>query len=533
MDCTATSIPYSCTGYFSSLLIDYISGNEKLQPFYTHSTTIKGIQQAIEQRQFSPAGRQALITLLQQQYAGITLSPKQQQNLQWLQEDNTFTICTAHQPNIFTGPLYFIYKIIHAIKLADVLNGKLTAQKFVPVYYMGSEDADLDELGYIFTDGYRRQWQTKQTGAVGRMKADAALQEIITGMHGQLSVLPFGNEILQLTAQCYASGSTIEQATFKFVHALFQQFGLIILLPDRAGVKKQFAPVIEKELLTGFSQKAVQHTMANFPAEYKIQAAGREINLFYLTDTARERIVLNDGRYSINNTSISFSKDEILQELQQHPERFSPNVILRPVLQETILPNIAFIGGGGEIAYWLELKAVFTAANTPCPVLIARNSFLLLEKKYNQQAEKLGLTDSDLFKTSTDILTTLVKRNGHFAEGLIPEKKQLSTIYEALKKTAAATDTTLIRHINAIEQKALDKIDTLEQKLLKAVKRKFETEQQQVQKIKEVLFPNGSLQERTENFMPFYARYGAAFIQMIYSHSLTLEQEFCIIRINA
>jgi bacillithiol biosynthesis cysteine-adding enzyme BshC len=533
MDCTATSIPYSETGYFSSLLIDYINGSEKLQPFYKHSPDIKGIQQAITQRNFSNKSRQALVNIVQQQYNDIALSEKQLHNLQLLQQANTFTVCTAHQPNIFTGPLYFIYKIIHAIKLADVLNQALPQQKFVPVYYMGSEDADLNELGYIYTDGLKRQWQTKQTGAVGRMKVDAALLQLVTDIKGQLTVLPFGNEIVQLIEQCYTTGTTIEQATFKLANALFAKFGLLVLLPDSAAVKKQFAPVIEKELLTGFSNKAVQQTMAAFPTEYKIQAAGRAINLFYLTDTARERIILNDGAYSINNSSITFTTDEILKELQQHPEKFSPNVILRPLLQETILPNIAFIGGGGEIAYWLELKGVFDAAEVPYPVLIVRNSFLLIEKKYSQLAAKLQLSDKALFETVSTVITELVKRKGHFKDGLAEEKKQLNAIYEVLKKKAAATDSTLIQHINAIEKKALAKIDALEHKLLKAAKRQFDTEQKQLQKLKEALFPNGSLQERTENFMPFYARHGAALLDVLYNYSLSTEQQFCIVRINA
>lgn len=532
MNYTATYLPYSATGYFSKMLSDYIGQDKKLSPFYNYPVSTEGIKASIAARKKINTNRSLLVTVLKEQYKGLTLTKQQEENINKLADENTFTTCTAHQPNIFTGPLYFIYKILHAVKLADNLCKEIPGAHFVPVYYMGSEDADLDELGHIYIEGEKKEWKTKQTGAVGRMKVDKALLQMIEQLSGQITVQPHGNDIIAVMRECYKEGITIEQATFKLVNNLFAKYGLLVLLPDNAVLKNEFAPVIEKELLSGFSAQAVQETMSAFPVEYKVQAAGRDINLFYLTDTARERIVLENEKYLVNNTSLEFSKDEILVELKKHPERFSPNVILRPVFQETILPNIAFIGGGGEIAYWLELKKVFEAAGAPYPMLITRNSFLLVEKKYKALAEKLKLNDVDLFKPAPAIINELVKRESKLQLNLANEKQQLSALYEKLKTISGDIDTTLVQHTEALQVKALKRIETLEKKLLKAEKKKFEAEQRHVQVLKQQLFPNNSLQERIENFMLFYAKWGSGFMDMLYDKSLVLEQQFCIIDIE-
>src|SRR5882762_9283056 len=164
MNTTAQLLPYSNTDFFSTIITDYISGSNLLQPFYKHSVTIEGIKAAIEERKKYSTNRKALVAVLQKQYAGFTLTAKQQFNIEQLNNENCFTITTAHQPNIFTGHLYFIYKILHTVKLAEELTLKMPGSNFVPVYYMGSEDADLEELGHIFINGEKQEWQTGQTG---------------------------------------------------------------------------------------------------------------------------------------------------------------------------------------------------------------------------------------------------------------------------------------------------------------------------------------------------------------------------------
>jgi len=366
-------------------VIDYLNAAEQLQPFYNYPVSLQGIQQSIEARKQFNTNRHLLVDALTTQYNGVNLSASQQNNLNLLLSENTFTITTAHQPNIFTGPLYFIYKILHAAKLSAELKQQLPQYDFVPVYYMGSEDADLDELGFINLNGEKLIWQTHQTGAVGRMQVDKAFIKLIETIHGQLGVEQYGNTLIDLFKQYYTEGKTIQQATLALVNHLFADYGVLVVVPDNALLKKQFQSVVEKELTEQFSHQAVEATIHQLSKHYKVQAGGRDVNLFYLIDDKRERIEISNVKFQISNLKISWTKDEILTELENHPERFSANVILRGVFQETILPNIAFIGGGGELAYWLELKKVFEAVNVPYPMLIVRNSFLIIN---HNQSEK-------------------------------------------------------------------------------------------------------------------------------------------------
>ena len=163
-------------------------------------------------------------------------------------------------------------------------------------------------------NGQKYEWKTEQTGAVGRMKVDKALLQLIELFSGQLTVLPHGKAIVDLMRSCYILNNTIEQATLKLVNELFASFGLLVLLPDSRKLKQAFIPVMEKELLEGFSHKAVEETVAALPSKYKAQASGREINLFYLNDSSRERIEMFNGQWSIVNSDKIFSKEEILKE---------------------------------------------------------------------------------------------------------------------------------------------------------------------------------------------------------------------------
>ncbi len=527
MNTTAQFISYSSTGFFSTIISDYISGNELLKPFYNHPVSVDGIKAAIEERKKYPTNRKLLADVLKNQYAHESLSPRQQLNIEQLNNDNCFSITTAHQPNIFTGHLYFVYKILHAVKLAEELQLQIPGNHFVPFYYIGSEDADLEELGEVTISGKKYTWQTKQTGAVGRMKIDKAFIGLIDAIEGQLSVETFGNEIVSLVRKIYTLNKTIEQATFEIVNSLFASYGLLILMPDNAVLKNEFAGVIKKELEEQFSHKAVTQTMGSFPAQYKVQAAGRELNLFYLKEDSRERIVKEGSEFKVQSSK--FSETEMLDELHFYPERFSPNVILRPVFQELVLPNIAFIGGGGELAYWLELKKVFEAVGVPYPVLVLRNSFMLVNKKAAQKIAALQLTATSFLKPTHELMLQLVQQSSLLQLQLTQEKEELAHLYQKIKQVAVAVDVTLQQHAEALFTTANKKITRLEKKMLLAEKKKFEAQQRQVEKIKELLFPCGNLQERVDNIMPYYAYYGPAFIQTLYEHSAGLQQEFCII----
>ena len=402
----------------------------------------------------------------------------------------------------------------------------------MPVYYMGSEDADFDELSFINIDGKKYQWQTNQAGAVGRMKVDKALIALIDEMYGQLGVQPYGNELTDIFRKCFTENKTIQLATLELVNELFGEYGLIVLIPDNARLKKIFIPVVEKELREQFSHKAVEETGRALQQHYKLQATGRDINLFFLSDDKRERIEKNNGTYSVHAAGIHFSEDEIIQKLHTAPECFSPNVILRGAFQESILPNIAFIGGGGEIAYWLQLKGVFDAVGIPYPVLVLRNSFILAEEKYQQKIKNLGIEINDLFLNENDLMNKIVLSRTENRTSLATEIEKLHSLYETISQIAAGTDKTLANHTAALHTKAAAKLKGLEKKMLRAEKRKYATEKESLQKIMEHLFPGNNLQERSENISSLYARYGREIFTIILKYSQGLKQEFGVISLE-
>ncbi len=351
----AEAVPYRSTNAFSAIVSDYVEGGAGLQPFYSAAPTIEGIRETIERKEKQVLHREVLVAALQEQYRQVKADQTVSDNITALGAATTFTVCTAHQPNLFTGPLYFIYKIIHAIKLADKLSQALPQYRFVPVYYMGSEDADLDELNHTFVQGKKYQWDTDQKGAVGRMLADKKLIGLIDELDSHIGRSPQGRDLVQLFRESYKEGSSIQDATFRIVHALFADYGLVVLIPDAPLLKGLMRPLFEEELFSGKSSEIVAKTSAQLGKNYTVQAHPRDINLFYLKDNIRERIEKDGAHFNVVNTAISFTEVSLRQELTDHPERFSPNVILRGLYQETILPNIAFIGGGGELAYWLQL----------------------------------------------------------------------------------------------------------------------------------------------------------------------------------
>jgi len=530
MDCISTRMPYRQTNAFTKLILDYLDGDKKLTPFFEHPPSLQGVRQAIEKRKKYPVDRNTLAEELNRWYQTVDPSAAVTTNIKLLGQQNTFTVTTAHQPNIFTGPLYSVYKILHVIRLAEHLNESLPQYKFVPVYYMGSEDADLDELGHVYINGEKYTWETKQTGAVGRMKVDKELVKLIQRIEGQVAVEPHGDEILSLIKDCYKEGTTIQEATFRLVNALFGQYGLIVLIPDSAAFKKQMIPVFEDDLLNQSASGIVESTAQELEAAgYKVQANPREVNLFYLKDNTRERIIKQDSSFRIQHSKTTFTREEIVKELSEHPERFSPNVILRGLYQETILPNLVFIGGGGETAYWLQLKALFDNYKVPFPVLVLRNSFLLIEKKWAQLIAKLNFLPEDFFMEEQQLMNKLVQRESKQVLKLNGNLSAVEQLYESFKQQAAAVDITLEKHTEALKVQSLKRLQELEKKMLRAERRKFSDQQRQVHWIKEQLFPQNGLQERIDNFIPYYARRGKDFIHMLYKNSLSLEQEFVIL----
>ena len=530
MDNSFTYVPYPETGYFSRLVNDYVSDDPNIQPFYQYTPDAAGLDKAIEDRSRFPVNRQALVTSLKRQYENLPKYDKTEQNIALLVNENTFTVCTAHQPNLLTGYLYFIYKILHAIKLAEQLKAQYPDKHFVPVYYMGSEDNDIEELGTFRFRGDKYVWDGDgQSGAVGRMSTKG-LKPLLNQL---LKVLgpPGANctELQEMLTAAYLQHNTIAAATQYLVNELFGRFGLVVLNPDEAELKATYIHVMQDELMQQQAYGIISLQIENLAIHYKIQAHPRHINLFYLADQLRERIEFDGTHWVALNTTIKWTKEEILSELQAHPERFSPNVMLRGMYQETILPDVAFIGGGAEVAYWLQLKTLFLHYNVFYPVILLRQSVLWIGGESAKRRAGLELKIPELFEDYENLVRDYISKHSGNEWQTAGETTAIENIFDGLKQKATSLDPTLTASTEAALTKMRYQLNVLEKKMLRAEKRKEAVALNRIEKLKNELFPMGSLQERIENFSEYFLVYGAEFFDTILKGIEPLSARFLVI----
>ena len=522
-------ITYQNSGYFSKLIVDYLDQKAELKTLYNRFPTVENFGLQIEEKSenFPIKNREILAKALLNQYQNFEVSETTSNNIELLKNSNIFTITTGHQLNLFTGPLYFLYKIISVINLTKELKTAYPNHNFVPVYWMATEDHDFDEINYFNFKGNKIQWKKESKGPVGRLNT-SGLEEVFEQFSSELGLGNNANYLRELFKKSYLEHENLADATRYLANELFKNEGLVILDGDDLELKKLFIPYAKEELLHQTSFKKVSETLPVLE-QYNVQVNPREINLFYIQDNLRERIVLENGNYKINATSLSFSEIEIVTELENNPQNFSPNVILRPLYQEVILPNLCYIGGGGELAYWLELKSNFEANNITFPILLLRNSALVATKKQVEKLEKLGLNWSDIFQNQQNLINEKTKEFSDLTIDFSEQKAFLKNQFEALHIIANKTDKSFIGAVKAQEVKQLKGLENLEKKLLKAEKRIHTEKLERIKELQNSLFPNGSLQERTANFSPFYESYGDEFIAVLLKELKLLENEFTVI----
>lgn len=523
-------IPFKTTGYFSQLICDYLDKKPEMSEFYGNFPDLEGFKNQIQSKKtaFTAQSRNILAAALNDQYNQTSVSEQTAQNLTALLDENTYTVTTGHQLNIFTGPLYFLYKIVTAINLANRLKKEFPQQNFVPVYWMATEDHDFEEIQYFNIQDTKISWNRESSGAVGRLKTDG-FEAVFHEFSAILGTSNNAHKLRELFKNAYLKHDSLAEATRYLVNELFGGYGLVIVDGDDTRLKKSFAPFVKAELLNHTSFKQVSETNKRLEAHYKIQVNPREINLFYMKDAIRERIIFENNLFKVNNTNLTFMEKELLKEVGQHPERFSPNVLLRPLYQEIILPNLAYIGGGGELAYWFQLKDYFHAVTIPFPILVLRNSVLLATKKQVFKLNKLNISVPEIFNKQEALIAQTIKKLSKLKIDFSEQKKILQQQFADLKVLAKKTDPTFLGAVNAQEKKQLNGLDNLEKRLLKAQKRKLSEVVDRITAVQNELFPHQSLQERNQNFSAFYEAMGADLIPALLKNTDPLKFEFTVI----
>lgn len=524
-----TTFDFKDIPQFSDTDKAYTLRDESLRPFYEYDVTLEAFEKVIAQKNFEESKRAILVEELEAQYKDVAASEATLENIQKLKEANCYTIITAHQPNLFTGPLYSIYKIISTINLVEKLSKEYPKQQFVPIFWTGGEDHDFDEVNHLNLFGKRLTWEDEQGGSVGQYSVDS-LRSVLDQTKDILGGGEHAKVVAEKLEEFYGSARTYSEAVKHFLNWIFGRYGLVIANAGTAGFKRQMIPLFKDELLHQPSKGIIEQTIQDLEAAgYQQQAHVRAINLFYLSPNKRSRIVKEGNQYEVLDTDIRFSEAEILQELDENPQNFSPNVVLRPLFQESIFPNLAYIGGGGEIAYWLERKTQFEHYQVPFPMLIRRCSVLWIPKGMTKLMKKLDLQTPQLFDDTHQLLKQYVLDNTEEELSLKEELDALNTIFDKIMVKAKRVDPALEPSVLGQQVQMQKAVENLEQRLIRSEKKKNETSLQQIQKLKDNLFPNNGLQERYDNFLGFYSRYGNVFLDTLKANLDVLDKKLVVI----
>lgn len=508
-------------------VLDYIS-----DVFKTEASQQESFKKTIAHRKFSLAHRNLLVEELRMQYDGLKmkLNPAVSSNLELLSQENTFTVTTGHQLCLFTGPLYFIYKILSAIKLCRELKGKYPGFNFVPIYWMATEDHDFEEINHVFLKNKKFEFKPSNSigGACGDI-ATAGIDKLIQQIEmeiPEISISSLWNDF----KSAYQTSGNQKEAIFKLVNRLFEKYGLLIIDANSRSLKSAFADIIQKDIINQISYQRVSESIEQRKAVgLSSQIQPREINFFYLQKGFRERIVFEDDVFKVLNSDLAFTSAQLKAEIELHPERFSPNVITRPLYQEVILPNIAYVGGPAELNYWLQLKPVFEHYQVPYPLLVPRDSFFLLRNEHLEAFLNLGFKVGQIFQKKDKLLAMLIDEILEEYPEVEHKLNAIRKLFSELKSDAKIIDHGLEGALNAAEAK-LVKIETkVKAKLKKSLKRKHQDRVNVLEKLFVDAFPDYVPQERRNNILEYSGYFTQDFFDTILENSSPLELKFKVI----
>ncbi|MFM1930874.1 MAG: hypothetical protein RL226_177 [Bacteroidota bacterium] len=450
-------------------------------------------QENIARKSFPSNSRSILVRVLKEQNCR-SHAAEVIKNIELLAQSNAYTVTTGHQLNILTGPAFFMFKIVHVIKLAESLNKQYPDKHFVPIYWMASEDHDFEEIAEIDVFGKKLRWNTEQTGPVGRMKC-TGLDEVVEEF---IQVGGVSNDLAEILRE-YAAFETLSEATRYLVDQLFGKFGLVTIDPDHVELKHLFKEIMLQDVRNETAFREVSNLSNEMINQgHSTQINPRRCNLFYLSDGQRYRMDKDEAGVLMGHEIRSI--ESVTAEMEAYPERFSPNVVLRPLYQETILPNIAVIGGPGEVAYWLQLERLFQSANIPYPAIVLRSGGVVISNSMLRKMERLGLTFLDFVEGYDEIVKKWLSANSGMTEW---ERESYVSALESLANEVDLItnriDKSLSGKVQAMKTKWVVELDAIEKSLIRASKQKEEVSLNQISQIRSFLFPEGVPQERSMN----------------------------------
>ena len=528
-----------------NLFLDYMYEFENVKDYYKYNfrnkeqylSIFKSISESRKNKQLN------LASILNNQYSALqNVSVKTSRNIQLLEKEKTIAVVTGQQLGILGGPLYTLFKIITAIRLSNQLTERYDEFKFVPVFWLEADDHDFNEVrsinlldneNQILNLGYKEEINDDDAKqSIGHIKFDESINEFFNQFEGSLRDTEFKNELIVKLREWYRVGKSFKQSFKELIFWMFDEYGLVIFDPQDPQVKSLLKPIFQKEIndFTLHTQKLIQ-TSAKLEELYHAQVKVKPVNLFYHTDDGRYSVEPVDEVFKLRRKRKQFTKDEILAEIEASPERFSPNVLLRPICQDYLLPTGFYIAGPSEIAYFAQVTPLYDFYNIETPIIFPRSSATILEKNVSSGLDKYDLSMNDIFlgldELKEKVIADLSENNIDTA--FVEASKEIELTFDKIKENLFAIDKTLVDSSGRYQDRIMSSILELKTKAIKAQETKHETTIRQLTRLSNLLYPLGNLQEREINFTYFYNKYGKDFIRKIYDDISVSEFEHQII----
>jgi bacillithiol biosynthesis cysteine-adding enzyme BshC len=516
--------PFADLGAFPDLFVDYCTHYDAVADFYAGDwRDLNTRREAADAAARRPADRDALADVLLDQNERWGLDAATRSHIEALRDPESLAIVTGQQVGLFTGPLYTIYKTITTLQLAEEW-AEQTGRTVVPVFWVEGEDHDFEEIATAHVL-HRNEVVSlsydpdvgNNPGAVGRLPLTDAIDEVLDRLDDSLPPSDFKPGVMERVRTAYQPGTQIEDAFTRLMRSLFEDEGLVFINPDDARLKALSRSLFRHELedpeTPAARIDATSQTLRD--RGYHAQVTARPTNLFWLGDDARRAIDLgDDGTFQLRGTDRTFPRGELLDRLDAEPERFSPNVVLRPLMQDHLLPTAAYVAGPGEVSYFAQYGDVYDWANLQMPLIHPRASVSLVEGKVQKVLDKYDLSVAD-FGANLETLfqdvvvdTMEVDVDAVFSEAM----PQLHQTINALKPEVEAVDRTLGSSAEATRAAIVDEMEALKQKVVRAEKRQQDEVRAQLEKAHVNLRPNGNLQERTVNTLYYLNKYSPALL---------------------
>jgi len=410
---TPVEIQINKTFYNSPIIDAYNNQSDLLSPFYPNGFDIDGIIYSTKNKHFESNHRNILVEVLKDQYQQSNIDLKKSsvgKNIEDLRLTNSFTITAGQQIHAFLGPMFVAYKLLSAVALASECKAKDATNNYIPVFWMATEDHDFEEISHIHLFGETFSWEKPITfnAAVGTLSTNGL------NTLGNQIVEKFKNDpetvaVIQKMQTIYDEIPNFADATRKIIHHFFESTGIVILDANDARLKTIFSPILKKEIEN--PQPELKDKYSNYLENngFKKQINTRESNLFLFHKGNRERLKMKADNYETADSIAVYTKSQLLELLVTNPESFSPNVALRPLYQESILPNLAYISGGSEMIYWYQIMGLFEYYDISYPNVWLRKSGMTLSNKMAENISKAGLSIEDMFGKENDLTALIAK----------------------------------------------------------------------------------------------------------------------------